>query len=115
MGLRVVARSSERNMAYLGNRKGPRESVVIETLGPTYFGSDWGRLQEDIEWHRFHEQREDVKPVHVDDDGRPFIELSGADGLPRHLVLEEHGWVLDGEIDTFTDDERARWHSRVLG
>jgi hypothetical protein len=100
-------------MAYLGNKDGPRESDILNHLGPGYFGCSPAQLEEDISYHLYAESRNEVVPVHIDEDGRPYIEFSSPD--PERInryVLEEHDYLLKGEIKTFSNDEQLRWQER---
>lgn len=60
-------------MAFLGNLHGPRKSEIVEKLGPEYFGIDWKRIENDIEWYKDSERRGEIVPVHVDKEGKPYI------------------------------------------
>lgn len=81
-------------MAYIGNKDGPRESTIVETLGPAYFGVSWRKLLEDIEWFRFGESFGEVVPVRLDKKRNAYLTLSVADGL-RRLYLFDYGFELE--------------------
>jgi hypothetical protein len=100
-------------MAYLGNKNGPRESEIIDKLGPSYFGCSGAALEEDIAYHIDAEQREEVAKVHVDDSSHPYVLFSSAkaEGTQR-FYLEEHGLRLEGDIKTFTEEEQGYWRNR---
>ena len=101
-------------MAYLGNRNGPRESEIVDRLGPSYFGCSPVGLEEDISHHIYAESRGKVVPVHIDEKGRPYIEFSSPrPGKVNWFILEEHGYQLKGKINTFTDEEQLRWQKRI--
>jgi hypothetical protein len=101
-------------MAYLGNKNGPRESEILDRLGPGYFGCSPVGLEDDISFHVFAESRGEVAKVHIDEKGRPYVEFSSPEpGKLNRFVLEEHGYQLKGEIITFTDDEQLRWQKRI--
>ena len=97
-------------MAYLGNLKGPRESVILDELGPQYFGVSPAQLEEDIDYHHFAESRSEVVPIHVDENGRAYIKFSTPNG-PIQFYLENK-YSLEGDIETFTKEEKLRWVSR---
>lgn len=97
-------------MAYLGNLKGPRESVILDELGPGYFRVSPAQLEEDINYHQFAESRSEVVPVHVDEIGRGYIKFSTPDGPIRFYL--EGKYNLEGDIDTFTPEEKLRWLSK---
>lgn len=102
-------------MAYLGNKNGPRESDIINRLGYSYFGCSPAELEEDISYHHYAESRDDVMPVHVDENGRPYIELSSPRvGKIHRYILEEHGYMISGEIKTFAEEEHVRWQRRRM-
>jgi hypothetical protein len=97
-------------MAFVGNLKGPRESFILDCLGPNYFGCSVSGLEEDIAFHVDAERRSEVVPVHVDETGKPFIVFSSSDSQkPQRYYLEENGSSLEGEIKTFTDIEQRAW------
>ena len=95
-------------MAYLGNINGPRRSDVIDRLGHTFFGINPGDLQRDVEWEEDGERRGEIIPLHVDETGEAYIDLSTANGTKRYY-LKANGHQLHGEIRTYTDDEAKRW------
>lgn len=97
-------------MAFVGNSKGPRESFIIDCMGPNYFGCSAAGLEEDIAFHVEAERRGEVVPVHIDDTGQPFIVFSSSDSKsPQRYYLEEKGYYLEGEIITFTEEEQRAW------
>ncbi len=101
-------------MAYLGNKDGPRESEILDRLGPAYFGCSIEGLEEDINHHRYAESRGEVVPVHVDEAGRPYVEFSSPiPGRVQRFVLEEHGYHLRGKIETFSIEEKTIWAQRT--
>lgn len=99
-------------MAYLGNEKGPRESEILNRLSSDFFGITPAQLESDIEWNEDAERRGEVQPVHVDEDGRPFIVYSRPKGKDVRFYLEDHGFKLEGKIKTFSEDETNRWENR---
>lgn len=103
-------------MAYLGNKNGPRESDILNRLGPNYFGCSPAGLEEDISYHVYAESRGEVVPVHIDEEGRPYIEFSSSDkSKPQRFYLEENGYILRGDIKTFSEEENDRWKKRTAG
>lgn len=102
-------------MAYIGNKRGPRESDLLQLAGHQYFGCSPADLEDDISFAEFSEQRGEVLRVHVDERGKPYLVFSSPNPRqPQRLYLEEHGIELSGEVDTFTDDEKMRWVVRSL-
>jgi len=100
-------------MAFVGNLKGPRESFIIDCLGPNYFGCSAAGLEEDIAFHVEAESRSEVVPVHVDEIGQPFIVFSSPDSKrPQRYYLEKEGYFLEGGIKTFTEVEQRKWLGR---
>ncbi len=100
-------------MSYLGNADGPRESEILEKLGPIYFGCSPADLESDISFHNFAESKGEIVPVHVDEKGRPYIIFSSPDpGTTQIFVLEKHGYKLEGEIKTFSENESSLWKNR---
>jgi hypothetical protein len=86
-------------MAYLGSLRGPRESVVIETLGPEYFGITAEQLAYDVSLFEESERLEEVQPVFLDSLGRPYIILSRSGHRERYL-LDWYDWGRDEELQT---------------
>lgn len=99
-------------MAFLGNLQGPRESEIVEKLGLEYFGIDWERIENDIEWYS--ERRGEVVPVHVDEEGKTYIIFSSPDKKGQRFYLKEAGYQLTGPIKTFTEDEQKRWKDKAI-
>lgn len=87
-------------MAYIGNKDGPRESVIVEHLGHEYFGITPAQLAEEVACYRDEEMRGEVGPVQRDEDGRHYLLFSGPGGKQKKFYLEEHGYVLTGTIET---------------
>lgn len=87
-------------MAYLGNLKGPRESEIVQTLGHEYFGITPAELDSDIRMFEDSERRNEIQPVYLDTEGRPYILLSRPRVRPERFFLHEHGWLLEGDIVT---------------
>lgn len=99
-------------MAYLGNLRGPRESEIVEKLGHDYFGITPAQLAYDIEMWQESERRSEVQPVHVDENGQPYVVLSRPKGAANRFYLEEHGYFLSGMITTATSKEEEYWRRR---
>lgn len=99
-------------MACLGNSKGPRESEIVDRLGYNYFGISPAQLEYDIEMWQESERLNEVRPVHVDENGKPYILLSKANSDPARFYLEEYGYFLEGGIKTFTKEEEELWRRR---
>ena len=93
----------ERNMAFVGNRKGPRESRIVIKLGPEYFGIDMPTLLRDVEGYEKSERQEAVVPVRVDAAGRAYIWFSRPTGRQK-FYLDEHGYQLEGEVRIWEED-----------
>ena len=100
-------------MAYLGNKKGPKESRIIERLGRSFFGITPAQLASDIEMFEDSERRGEVQPVHVDENGRPYIVFSRPDNQTSRFYLEEHNWMLEGDILTHSKEEAELWKRRL--
>jgi len=66
-------------MSFLGNLNGPKESEIIEKLGPNYFGISWEQLEAELSHNRFAENRNEIVPVNIDNTGEPYILLSSPD------------------------------------
>jgi hypothetical protein len=85
-------------MSFLGNLDGPKESEIVEKLGPDYFGSTWSKLEDDIAFHRDAERRSEVVPVKIDDRDEPYILFSSPDKKGQRLYLLKEGYPLRGSI-----------------
>ena len=101
-------------MAFLGNKNGPRESEIVENLGPEYFGINWERLENEIEWYKEGERRNEVASVHIDEEGEPYVIFSSPDKKNRHFYLNRYGYQLTGLIQTFSNDEQKRWEEKGI-
>jgi len=86
-------------MAFVGNRKGPRKSEIVQKLGPDYFGISIEKLNADIQLYRDDEYNDIVDSVYVDKEGRHFIEFYAPNGDIQRFYLEENGYHLEGDID----------------
>lgn len=102
-------------MSYLGNKDGPLESDILNRLGNKFFGCTTEALEEDISHHHYAETRGEVVPVHIDEKGRAFVIFSSAGpGKTQRFMLEDHGYILRGDIKTFNEEEAMRWKKRKL-
>ena len=85
-------------MAFIGNKDGPRQSDIIERLGPDYFGITPTQLADDADFCRDEESRGEVMPVLCGDDGQYYLLFSGPGGTQQMFYLEEHGFTLTGKV-----------------
>jgi hypothetical protein len=103
-------------MAYLGNLNGPRESEIFNRLGHLYFGCSAAALETEISDSEFGEAHSVIVPVHVDHGGKPYIELSRPDRhVPERYYLDDAGYLLSGDIETYTKQEKEAWSARLAG
>ncbi len=86
-------------MSFIGNRKGPRKSEIVQKLGPDYFGISIEKLNADIQLYRDDEYNDIVDSVYVDKEGRHFIEFYVPNDNIQRFYLEENGYHLEGDID----------------
>ena len=86
-------------MSFVGNRRGPRKSEIVQKLGPDYFGISMEELEVEIQLYRGDEFNGLVDPVYVDKDGRHFIKFNAPNGSIQRFYLEENGYYLEGSID----------------
>jgi hypothetical protein len=94
-------------VAFLGNANGPRESEVVDELGHEYFGITPQALEDDISDYAHSERRGHVVPVHVDEEGRPFVLFTRPNGPNRFYLVGR--FKLVGAIATRTPEEQRRW------
>ncbi len=87
-------------MACLGNLNGPKESVIVQTLGHEYFDITPTQLAADVELWEESERELRVAPVYLDDLGRPHIVFSRRNFRPERYYLHEDAWRLGGDIET---------------
>ena len=85
-------------MSFLGNKKGPRESEIIEKLGPDYFGISWAELENEISHQRANESREEIVPVMIDSSGEPYIVFSSPNKQTQRFYLRKEGYKLRGKV-----------------
>lgn len=87
-------------MSFVGNRRGPRKSEIVQKLGPDYFGISMEELEAEIQRYRNDEYNDLVDPVSVDKEGRHFLKFNAPNtDLPQRFYLEENGYYLEGDID----------------
>lgn len=65
----IAYQYGRKKMSNIGNRNGPRESEILNKLGPNYFGCSAEDLESDISHHQYAESRGEVVPVHIDEKG----------------------------------------------
>ena len=87
-------------MACLGNLNGPKESVIVQTLGHEYFDITPTQLAADVELWEESERELRVVPVYLDELGRPHIVFSRRNFRTERYYLHENGWRLGGDIET---------------
>ena len=92
-------------MSFIGNKKGPRKSEIVQKLGPDYFGISMEKLEVEIQLHREDEFNGLVDPVYVDKDGRHFIKLYDPNGNVQKFYLEENGYNLEGHVNEIIEED----------
>ncbi len=85
-------------MSFLGNLNGPKESEIVEKLGPDYFGTTWKQLLIEISFFKDAENRREIVPVRIDDSGEPYILFSSPDGKGKKFYLQREGYLLHGSV-----------------
>lgn len=60
-------------MGFISNQNGPRKSEIVLKLGCEYFGITPEELSDEINSYIEEENRGKVDPVHVDENGKPYI------------------------------------------
>jgi len=88
-------------MAYIGNFRGPKKSVIVAKLGPDYFGITSEQLNEEIYFYKVDEENMEVDSVHVDENGKPYVIFRAPLGKFQRFYLHEHGYILTGTIKTY--------------
>ena len=91
-------------MAYVGTRKGPRESEIVSRLGAAYFGITPAALENEIEWYLRGEVRDEITPVRRDKSGRYYIKFSAPNGGEQSFYLDEYGYTLEGDVRIWEAD-----------
>ena len=86
-------------MSFVGNRKGPRKSEIVQKLGADYFGISMEQLETEIQLYRDDEYNDIVDSVYVDKEGRYFIKFNAPDAGVKRFYLEENGYHLEGDVD----------------
>jgi hypothetical protein len=90
---------SGREMSFIGNRKGPRKSEIVQKLGPDNFGISMEELMAEVQLHQDDGFNELVDPVYVDKEGCHFIKFNAPHGGIQKFYLEENVYYLEGSID----------------
>ncbi len=85
-------------MSFLGNLNGPKESEIIEKLGPDFFGITWEQLENEISHNKYAESRNEVVPVRIDDTGEPYILFSSPDKKVQRFYLRKEGYKLRSTV-----------------
>lgn len=85
-------------MSFVGNRKGPRKSEIVQKLGPDYFGISTEGLEAEIQLYRDDEFNGLVDSVYVDKEGHHFIKFNAPNVRTQRFYLEENGYHLEGSI-----------------
>ncbi|HUU18251.1 MAG TPA: hypothetical protein VMW72_13965 [Sedimentisphaerales bacterium] len=93
-------------MSFVGNRRGPRKSEIVQKLGPDYFGISMDQLEAEIQLYRNDEFNGLFDPVYVDKEERHFIIFNAPNGGVQRFYLEENGYHLEGSInETQVEDD----------
>ena len=85
-------------MGYVGNRNGPRKSIIVDNLGPSYFGITAKQLEDEIEIYKDEEWRGDIDPVYIDKDRRPYLLFNAPGNKTQKFYLDEYGYKLRGKV-----------------
>jgi len=101
-------------MSYVGNLNGPKKSEIVERLGAAYFGINQQELEDEINWYREEEMRGEIDPVHVDENGAPYIIFRAPGTKLQRFYLEKEGYKLHGDIKTYTPEERQIWFQKRM-
>lgn len=95
-------------MAYVGNRRGPRESEIVRRLGAAYFGISEAALEDEIDnWYLPEEARGMITPVRRNKAGRYYIKFSAPGGGHQDFYLDEHGYSLEGDVRIWDEDAQS--------
>ena len=94
-------------MGFVGNKRGPRKSVIVDKLGPEYFDISPEELEVEIQDYKDEEFRGVVDPVYVDARGLYYLVFFAPGGKTQKFYLKENGYELDGDI-LIEVEERSR-------
>lgn len=64
-------------MSYIGNLNGPKKSDLFSVQPPSFFGITAAELAEAVDEHITDEAAGEVAPVHVDGQGRFYLNVNG--------------------------------------
>ena len=92
-------------MSFVGNRKGPRKSEIVQKLGPDYFGISMEELEAEIQLYRDDEFHGLVDPVYVDKNRGHFLKFNAPYGGIQRFYLEENDYFLEGIIDEVIEED----------
>lgn len=92
-------------MGFVGNKGGPRKSVIASQLGAAYFGISESELAEEIEIYIEEEYHGEIDPVRIDEEGRVYLIFYGPEKKLQNFYLDTAGYNLKGTIKAIINDE----------
>jgi phosphoglucomutase len=101
-------------MTFLGDKKGPRMSTIISSLGHKYFGISPSQLDEEIQWHEKYERDGVIDPVFIDADGQYYVLFEASGGGSQKFYLEDHGYQLPDNPEKVKHDRKEVSNMRSL-
>lgn len=106
---------------YLGNVNGPTLESVLARIAPAFLQSGGERedLEMDIAFTEQETQRNEVRPLKLDKDGKPYVEFVIQGQLVRHFLDDQP--TLSGDIAVERDSsigvakqvELHRWQYKL--
>lgn len=100
-------------MSYVGNLNGPKKSEIVSHLGPDYFDITVEQLEDEIQIYIDEERQNEVDPVHIDDNGQPYLFFRAPRQQKQKFYLEKAGYKLYGQVKTFNKQEETLWKKRT--
>ena len=94
-------------MGFVGNKRGPRKSLIVDKLGPKYFGIAPEQLEEEIEKYQDEETSGIVDPVGVDSKGRYYLIFYAPGGKTQRFYLKDNGYHLEGDVLTEREEHNC--------
>jgi len=85
-------------MGYVGNKQGPRKSLIVANLGPTYFGITAEQLKAEIQIYKDEEWHKEIDPVYIDENRRPYLLFNAPGNKTQRYYLDDHGYRLKGKV-----------------
>jgi phosphoglucomutase len=94
-------------MAYVGDKKGPKMSDILERLGREYFGLSKDAFRKEVYLCEKDEREGVVDPVLLGSDGRYYIIFNDIKGNTKKFYLEEMGYIYTSSPENVVHEKES--------